>query len=277
MKKKRREFIKTALVSGTGLITTGFIAFKTDDATVGRLPSLSISSLGKTMNDRLIMSPEYVYNVQRLGETMIINCDWEKSEWKNAEIINIDNYLGKIPGFQPLTKARLIYDDENLYVIFKVEDCFVRCITTEINGPVWQDSCVELFLSPDVDYPERYFNIEINCGGTPLMSYNIIPRKKVITIPPEDIKMMEISHSLPGIVEPEIKEPVTWIIEYKIPLALLEKYSKVTRPANGVIWRGNFYKIAENNSNPHYISWSLIESPVADFHLPQFFGILRFQ
>jgi len=93
----------------------------------------------------------------------------------------------------------------------------------------------------------------------------------------EDIKKIEIAHSLPQIVDPEITEPVTWTLEYRIPLVMLEKYSNVTRPKQGVVWKANFYKIAEKTSNPHYITWSVIENDKPNFHLPKFFGTLKFQ
>lgn len=208
---------------------------------------------------------------------MKIDGDWQKKEWQNISSMSIVNYMGKIPGFRPTVKARMMYDDENLYVIFRVDDRYVRCITGTINGPVWEDSCVEFFFSPDMNLPERYFNLEINCGGTPLMQYNIIPRRNNRLLEPDDIRMTEIAHSLPHLIDKEIVDHVTWTVEYRIPLVLPEKYSPVTKPGKGTEWRANFFKIAENNSNPHYITWSPVDNPVPDFHLPQFFGLLRFQ
>jgi len=207
---------------------------------------------------------------------MKIDANWHKKQWENIGAVDITNYMGTVPEFHPEVKAKMMYDDKNLYVIFQVHDRYVRCITNNFNGPVWEDSCVEFFFSPDNNLPERYFNLEINCGGTPLMHYNIIPGKDVTMITLEDIKMIEIAHSLPMLVDPEISEPVTWTIEYRIPLILLEKYSKVTHPKSGIAWRANFYKIAENCSNPHYITWSVVENLKPNFHKPQFFGLLKF-
>jgi hypothetical protein len=91
-----------------------------------------------------------------------------------------------------------------------------------------------------------------------------------------DIKEIEIAHSLPELVPDEITDSVTWTLEYKIPLALLEKYANVSRPAPGVTWMANFYKCASNNSNPHYYTWSPVTNPTPNFHLPAFFGTLTF-
>lgn len=223
------------------------------------------------------MKNEMVYEVFKLTGPMNIDADWSKPQWKNIWPVDITNYLGAVPGFKPGAQAKMMYDEDNIYVIFHVIDRYVRCITDKINGPVWEDSCVEFFFAPDKNFPERYFNLETNCGGTPLMHFNIIPRKENIDLAEEDIKKIKIAHTMPAIVDPEIKNPVAWTLEYKIPLSMLSGYAPVDKPGPGVTWRANFYKIAENNSNPHYITWSPIIVEVPDFHLPKFFGILKFR
>lgn len=218
-----------------------------------------------------------VYEVVRLKQSMKIDADWNKPQWQQSKAVMIENYMGSRPKFHPIAQAKMMYNDDNLYIIFSVRDRYVRCITKDINGPVWEDACVEFFFSPDTSFPERYFNLEINCGGTPLMHYNIIPGEDISMLAHDDIAMIEIAHSLPRIIDPEITEPVSWTIEYSIPLVLIEKYSTMTRPKSGINWKANFYKIAENSSNPHYLTWSFVDNFEPDFHLPQFFGLLRFQ
>jgi len=227
-------------------------------------------------NDKSKMKQTSVYHVYRLNQSMKIDGNWFKPQWEKVKPLDITNYMGTVPEFRPAVQAKMMYNDENLYLIFRVQDRYVRCITNEYNGLVWKDSCVEFFFSPDTSLPLRYFNLEINCGGTPLMHYNVIPRKEFTVIPPDDIKMIEIAHSLPQLVDPEIKEPVTWTVEYRIPYTILEKHSKVIHPGRGITWRANFYKISENSSNPHYMTWSVVDNINPDFHLPQFFGLLKF-
>lgn len=218
-----------------------------------------------------------IYSVARLNQPLVIDGNWDKPQWQNIKSIDFNYHMEKLPAFRPSVLAKMMYDSENLYVIFRVEDRYVRCITKEINGPVYEDACVEFFFAPDTSLPERYFNLELNCGGTALMYYNIIPRKEFKNLGVEEIGQIEIAHSLPVIVDPEITEPVTWTIEYRLPLSILEKYSVVTHPEKGVSWKANFHKIAESNSNPHYLTWSFIDNPVHDFHLPQFFGTIIFE
>jgi hypothetical protein len=217
------------------------------------------------------------YKVAMTKKPVKIDANWDNPVWKKVQAADIVNYMGKVPEFKPEVQVKMMYDKENIYLIFRVKDKNVRCITNKINGPVWQDSAVEFFFAPDSGKPLLYFNLETNCGGTPLMHFNTVPRKESKKLSEDDIKLIEIAHSLPEIIDPEIGEPVTWTLEYKIPVSLLEKYATVTPPGKGVVWRANFYKIAENSSNPHYITWSKIENPKPNFHLPQFFGKLKFE
>lgn len=217
------------------------------------------------------------YTITKLKKAIRIDGNWNKAPWNSVNPIELTYYMGEIPWFRPTVHAKMMYDDENIYIIFQVKDRYIHCIIQDYNGPVYQDACVEFFFSPDTDFPENYFNLEINCGGTPLMGYSDHSKKRSVLVDSNDIKKIEIAHSLPRKVDPEITKPVTWTIEYKIPLALLEKYTTLTAPKYGVTWRANFYKIAEKGNNPHYITWSFVDNVKPNFHLPQFFGILKFQ
>jgi len=217
------------------------------------------------------------YRVSYFNGIMEIDANWKKPQWKAVNAIQIDNYMGTDPQYDYNVRTKLMYDSNNIYVIFKVEDKWIRCMTDSVNGPVWEDSCVEFFFAPDTANPLRYFNIEINCAGTPLMHYNTHARIEYLKIDPEDILKMEISSSIEGKINHEIEGPLTWFLEYKIPLEILCKYSNITNPKPGVRWRANFYKIAEKSSHPHYITWAPIDRKNPDFHLAEFFGVIEFQ
>jgi hypothetical protein len=220
---------------------------------------------------------EYVYTVVKLKKHMKIDANWDKPQWRRVKAVDITNSMGKAPKFVPTAQAKMMYDKHNVYIIFKANDRYVRSITDVYNGPVFRDAAVEFFFAPDTSLPDGYFNLETNAGGMILMHYQVFKKTERQMLPPEDIKMIEIAHSLPGKVDPEITEPVTWTLEYRIPIDLIKKYSNVTQPKSGVTWRANFYKTASSTSNPHYLTWSFIDNPTPQFHLPQFFGTLRFK
>lgn len=225
-----------------------------------------------------------VYVVKRTEERPKLEGNWDGPVWQQANELRITHYFP--PGtlkvkddFQPDARARVLYDKRGLYVHFRVEDQYVRSIATEYRGAVWEDSAVEFFVQPR---PERgYFNFEINCGGAMLLSYHENPEwdgpslHKPGGVPWVLAQRVKIYHSMPETVDPEIAGPVTWYVEYFIPFSLFETYLGPIGDLSEQRWRANFYKIAENNSHPHYGAWSPILEG-ASFHAPQFFGVLKF-
>lgn len=220
---------------------------------------------------------EALYEIQRLTGLMKIDGNWNKRQWLKVPAIKIEKHMGPVPRFVPTVEAKMMYNKENVFVIFRVQDRFVHSTVTEFNGPVSENSCVEFFFAPDTAHPLNYFNLEINAGGTPLIFYITKPWSGYKQLTREEISSIEIAHSLPKVVDPEMKEPVTWTIEYKIPLRTLRKYANVTAPAPGIKWKANFFKTGSKTSNPNYMTWSLVEHPAPNFHLPQFFGTLVFR
>lgn len=226
-----------------------------------------------------MMNPEQsrIYKVHKLTKPMDIDANWDKDQWQKSQPVDIELYMGDKPGHLPKTQAKLLYDDDNIYVIFRVEDSYVRALATEYHGNVWEDSCVEFFFTPGVDISDGYFNVETNCIGTIFCAHQISRGKDQQKLTPDRLDKIEIVSSLPRrIIEPEIKEPLTWIIEYRLPLEILADYCDLTRPAPGVRWKANFYKCADMTSHPHWLTWSYIDKPQPDFHRPDYFGTLEF-
>ena len=216
------------------------------------------------------------YKVKRIDTTFKIDSEWNKEPWSSIEALSILEDNGWNMGYRPQVEVKICYDDKNIYLIYRSNDQYVRCLTDKIHGPVWQDSCAEFFFAPNPEEPTSYFNLEINCGGTALMSFHKLTRENTTKISVEEIKSIQIAHSLPKIIEEEIKEPVVWTLEAALPLSLIEKYSVIKQPLNGTKWRANFYKCAENNSFPHWISWNKIQNEKPAFHKPEFFGEIEF-
>ena len=224
------------------------------------------------------------YTVHRaqhpLGEP---TANWEADLWQAADTLEIAIYRWEDSGHRPKTEARILYDDDHLGVIFRVEDRYVRAICENFGDPVSHDSCVELFVSP---YPmgqtDAYFNFEVNCGGTMLLRRCTSSTEREMGRPnrmiaESDAALIPVAGSLPKIVEPEITEPITWTIEYHVPLALLHHYFlDCDSPGPGKEWKANLYKCSGHNSHPHYGTWAPIEVYSASFHQPAFFRPLHF-
>ena len=204
---------------------------------------------------------------------------WHSDFWADVTAVELTNYIINEPEHKPKTQAKVTYDDKYLYVIFRVEDKYVRAVAQNHQDMVCWDSCVEFFFTPGPDISVGYFNVEVNCGGTMLFRYQLIPWKDAVNVSPADLEQVQIFHSEHKIVDPEKQQPTTWVIEYRLPFDVLEKYCEFVRPAPGVVWRANFYKCADQTSQPHWLNWSAIDksAEAGGFHTPKFFGTLEFE
>ncbi len=185
--------------------------------------------------------------------------------------------MGDRPSPMPRVQVKCVWSPECLSVIFKVTDHHVRCAVTEHQGPVWRDSCVELFFTPGTDLAAGYFNVECSCGGTILFMHQTARGRDRVPVSIGDVERLSPAHTLPRVVEPEIPGPVEWCVEYAIPFDLLSRYAPVEVPRPGVRWRGNFHKCADGTSHPHWLTWAPIPLPQPDFHRKEYFGTLLFQ
>jgi hypothetical protein len=217
------------------------------------------------------------YKVARLSKPLVIDANWDKPAWKKITPLTLGNHMGEPPAHRPKVLSKIAWNEQALYIIFRVEDRYVRAVAKKHQGYVYKDSCVELFFTPGSKPSGSYFNVEINCGGTMLFWWH--PENgPAIPVAAEDARQIKIAHSMPKIVDPEITTPTTWTLEYRLPFSVIRKYFPgATQPESGGSWKANLYKCADDTSHPHWLTWSFVDHPTPKFHVPQSFGTLRFE
>ena len=220
--------------------------------------------------------PEYI--VHQANPLPGLEQGWNDPVWTRAETAQITHFRPESSAHSPRVQVRLLHGSGGLRGVFHVDDQYVRSIRTGFQDQVFKDSCVEFFMKPKVD--KGYLNLEMNAGGAHLCYYVEDPTRtptglgKMTRLTEEDGRQIKIRSSLPKTVDPEIREPVSWELNFFVPFALLEKYVGPLGDVTGTSWRGNFFKCAEDLSHPHWASWSPVDE--FNFHLPRCFGTLRF-
>jgi hypothetical protein len=202
---------------------------------------------------------------------------WDDPAWTAAAALEIACFRPEGSEHRPRTRARLAWDDDGLCGLFRVEDRHVRSVHTRFGEPVYEDSCVEIFLQPRPGH--GYLNFEMNAGGALLASHVTDHRRTpdgfaaFTRLTEEDGRQVAVRSSLPSVVEPEVS--ADWQLAFSIPKALLEKYVGPIGPLEGQRWRANLYKCGDKTSHPHWASWSPVDA--LNFHLPHCFGTLRLE
>lgn len=220
---------------------------------------------------------EYLVRSVKTGETGALALD--DALWSRADTLEVASFRPESSEHRPRTRARLLHDGARLLGLFEVEDRYVRCVHTGFQDPVYEDSCVEIFLQPTPD--RGYLNFEMNCGGALLSTHITDPRRvpggfaAFTKLTEDDAELVSICSDQPPVVEPEVETPLGWELSFAIPATLLERYVGPLGPLPGQTWRANLFKCGDRTSHPHWASWSPVDA--LNFHLPHCFGTLRFE
>jgi len=220
------------------------------------------------------------YQVRKVASLPAVTADWDDPVWEHANTLDIANFHPLGSDHRPKTQARLLHDGDTLAVMFRVEDQYVVARHIAYQSRTHKDSTVEFFFQPTPD--SGYFNFEMNCGGTLLLYYITDATRKgdgfehYVEVAKALADAIPVHASLPKRVDPEITEPTTWTVSYRIPKALLEAHAGPIPTLHDLHSRGNLYKCADDSSHPHWASWAPIGKKL-DFHQPEKFAPIRFE
>jgi len=214
--------------------------------------------------------------IRRVHDPVPLVENTTRTVWDRADRVSIDRFLWTSPERQPRTTVRMLYNDETLYLHYTVVDRHSYARTTTLNGPVWEDSCVEFFANPRPADRAEYVNFEANCVGTFHLGYGTSRTNRVL-VDPELADDVQIQGSMDVPTKRAGSTDEGWWLAVGLPFDMLSAFTGVTiNPSRGTRWRGNFYRLRKQ-PNPFYGAWSPVNAPEPDFHRPTDFGELRFQ
>ncbi len=174
--------------------------------------------------------------------------------------------------FRPSVKLFTVYSGEYLWIRFEVKGDYFRAKALVDQEAVWQDSCVEFFISTDGGNGHNngldtiYRNFEFNVLGVCLSAVGTKSERRMLSH--EEMKQILRFPSIERNNLPAEGACFDWNLSVAIPLGLLEICA-------GFPFTANFYKCGDLTTHPHFLSWSCIDAADPDFHLPQFFGVVE--
>jgi hypothetical protein len=184
---------------------------------------------------------------------------------------SIDHINWESFSYKPEAAFSIGYTEHEIMLKYYVtEDCF-KAEQTESNQNVWEDSCVEFFVSPADD--GLYYNFEFNGIGTCLLGAGT-SRADRHRADPGIISGIRRKSSAGIVPIAEIMGKFTWTITIAVPLDVF--FHHKIKTFDGKTFRANFYKCGDKLSVPHFMTWSPVKTPKPDFHRPEFFGMIRF-
>lgn len=189
-------------------------------------------------------------------------------EYETMDVVN----WPEAPPYCPEVKFRIAHTGIAILLHYQVTEASVRAVAAEDDGRVWEDSCVEFFLSPAGN--NNYYNFECNCIGRLLLHEGEVGTER-LGASEEILKSVKRWTSLGTTPFEEQVGERTWEAALIIPTSALFNHS--IQNLSGKLMRANFYKCGDLLQTPHFLSWNPITLPEPNFHCPEFFGKLDFE
>ena len=169
--------------------------------------------------------------------------------------------------YQPDVKFRAAHTGDAILLHYQVTEASVRAVATADDGRVWEDACVEFFLSPESN--DFYYNFECNCAAKLLLHGGPAGGERPGAA--EDVlKSVKRWASLGTEPFEERVGECSWEVALVIPASAIFRHE--IADLNGKAMRANFYKCGDLLQTPHFLSWIPIDLPQPKFHCPEFFG-----
>lgn len=181
----------------------------------------------------------------------------------------IDHAPWSAPQVKPEVTFAMAHNSDCLFLKYYVTEPYILARYRRPNDPVYKDSCVEFFIAFEEE--QAYYNFEFNCLGTCRLGFgaNRTDRQLLSTKTIASIRHFASLQAGPGAAPNK-----TWHLTLAIPTAAFSEHCLTN--LQDVESRVNFYKCGDELPEPHFLTWNMIHAPEPDFHLPDFFGTVKF-
>ena len=217
------------------------------------------------------------YRVLRTDQGIQVDGRLDEADWQKAAPIAFAMPWSDLRQEEPQsTTARLLWDDDNLYIIYECVDPYLHSAVTEHDGAVYQEDAVEIFATPNMAVPGNYYGYEMNINGT-LLDYIAFrggkERTKAIH-PAWQSEGVVIATTYDGTLNDHADTDQSWILEIAIPHDNFRHLGGQIPPQDGDQWRAGLNRT--KGYQGQFGLWSDTGTPTADFHRANRFGILTF-
>ena len=209
---------------------------------------------------------------------------WAAAPW-TENFVDIEGAAKPKPHFR--TRAKLLWDDEYLYIAAELEEPQVWATLTNHDAVIFRDPDFEVFIDPR-GQTEPYYEFEMNAlnttwdllldkpymdGGKPHNEWEISGAKTAVVVR--------------GTLNNPADRDRGWTVELAFPWAALSEHARHPGPPQeGEQWRIDFsrveWQIATTNGGYRKLpnipenNWVWSPTGVVDMHRPEMWGLLQF-
>jgi len=198
---------------------------------------------------------------------------WQRASW-TEDFADIEGHLKPQPRFR--TRAKMLWDDQYLYIAAELEEPDVKASLTKHDSVIFHDNDFEVFLKPLPDQ-EGYFEFEMNALNTGWDLYLNKPYRMGGKADNSwEIEGLKTAVAVQGTLN-NATEDKGWTLEIAIPWTAFASRQPVPRPREGTEWRINFSRVEWKAGQPKEDNWVWSPQGVVNMHVPERWGYLRFR
>ncbi|HKU40540.1 MAG TPA: carbohydrate-binding family 9-like protein, partial [Polyangiales bacterium] len=204
----------------------------------------------------------------KLRAAIALDGKLDEPAWQSAQNSGplLQTFTGGPAEFR--ASLRVLYDAQQIYVGFEVDDDFLKSSFTTTDDHLWEQDTIEVMFDPDGD-GLNYFELQVSPRGAHFDTrYDSRRRPRPFGHVDWDSKV-QASVSLRGTVDDAESDG-----GYSVELAVPWSAFGVDAPKPGASWRMNFFVMDARQNGQRAAAWS--PPRVGDFHTLERFGTVRF-
>jgi hypothetical protein len=184
------------------------------------------------------------YVIRRADEPITIDGKADEPVWQRTPFGPEFTDAEGSPPMGYSTRAKMLYDDEHLYVFIQAEDHDVHSQYTQHDDPLWKEDVVELFIDADKN-GRGYVELQVNPNNAQFDAW--FPQRRG---GPTDVEWnagMTSAVVVHGTADKRDDKDRGWDVEIAIPLAAVkgrdESMQVALPPRVGDTWRLNVVRV----------------------------------
>lgn len=239
------------------------------------VPASAQTGLLQKYARQLTMPRHYV--CYRTAEKIKVDGRLSEKAWRQAaeteSFVDISGDGFPTPKYD--TKARLLWDDDYLYVAAVLEEPDITARLTQRDTIIYHDNDFEVFLDPDGD-GQDYFEIENNARG---VVFDLMLDKSYRSggnfIVQWDCPGLQLAVTRDGTLNKPGDRDRSWCVEMAIPhKAVTVNFDNPLQA--GRTWRLNFSRVQWLKKGGPEENWVWTPTGKIDMHMPDRWGFLQF-
>ncbi len=194
--------------------------------------------------------------------------DFQNEIWRASDEIKLEKYWsGDLARRNRHAGARIVWTEKALFVRFEGiqrENLIVNLHPKhgEKTMGLWEFDVFEIFVAPDSENINSYFEFEVAPNGEWLDAK--------IDILPDGTRRADFQ------IDSGMTAAVKVCEDKILAMIKIEWQAFGKTPQTGEVWRGNLFRCIGEGASRGFMAWQPTKTPAPNFHVPEAFGEFEF-